>query len=142
VVPLTEWINMNLACRATLVLMLATFTWPATAATDYFWNCTTPDGIKYADASQCDKGDKAVKVMKGNRQATATHAPMVQAAQQDDALAGLPTTGVCPANPAYCTRPDYGVIDGSPRTVAIAQFMRKRACDFMHRFPDRCPKPN
>ena len=133
---------MTLACRAALVLILAAWVWPTHAATDHFWNCTTPQGIKYADASQCDKGDAAVKMFKDKRQTAAMQTPMVQAAQQDDALPDLPATGVCPANPAYCTRPDYGVTEGPPRAQAITQFMRKRACDFMHRFPERCLKPN
>jgi hypothetical protein len=125
---------MNLARQIAFTLMLATTAWPTFAATDHFWNCTTPDGIKYADASRCDKGDTAVKVMKGSDAATAR-------TPHEEKLESL-NTGVCPANPGYCTRPNYGVTEGSPRAQAIAQFMRKRECDFMNRFPGRCVKPN
>ena len=131
---------MNLARQIVLALLLAAATWPAVAATDFFWNCTTPVGIKYADASKCDKGDTAVKVMKG-RNAASAQARMVQATQDDERMEGL-NPGACPTNPGYCTRADYGVSQGSPRAQAIAQFMRKRECDFMHRFPQRCVKPN
>ena len=130
---------MNIARSVAIALVLAATAWPAFAA-DYFWNCTTPDGIKYADASQCDKGDIAVKVMKGNNPAPA-QTGLVQSTQSEERVAGL-STGVCPANPDYCMRPDYGVTEGSPRAQAITQFMRQRQCDFMRRFPERCARPN
>ncbi len=123
---------MNLARPITLALLLSATAWPAFAAADFFWNCTTPDGIKYADASKCDKGDAAVKVMKGNKPA---------ANDDGERPVGL-NTGVCPANPAYCTQANYGVTEGSPRTQAILQFMRGKECDFMKRFPERCTKPH
>ena len=132
---------MKLARRVAFTLVLATTAWPAFAATDYFWNCTTPDGIKYADASQCDKGDTAVKVTKG-RPAASAQTPMVQSAEQTEPRPDGLNAGVCPANPNYCTRPNFGVTEGSPRTQAIAQFMRKRECEFMKRFPERCARPN
>jgi hypothetical protein len=132
--------NMNLARHVAFALVLATAAWPTFAAKDHFWNCTTADGIKYADASKCDKGDAAVKVMKGNHSGS-TQTAMVQATQAEEKVEGL-NTGVCPTNPAYCTRPNYGVTEGSPRTQAIVQFLRKRECDFMRRFPERCVKPN
>lgn len=130
---------MNLARSVVIALILTATAWPAFAA-DYFWNCTTPDGIKYADASQCDKGDTAVKVMKGNNAAPA-QAALVQSTQSEERVEGL-NTGVCPTNPGYCTWPNYGVTEGSPRAQAITQFMRKRACDFVNRFPERCAKTN
>lgn len=130
---------MNLARRAAFALAFLTSAWPTFAA-DYFWNCTTPDGIKYADASKCDRGDAAVRMMKGNNAAPA-QTPMVQAAEGDEKLEGL-HTGACPVNPGYCTRPNYGVTEGSSRTQAIVQFMRKRECDFMRKFPERCDKPD
>lgn len=133
-----------LAPRLALALLLCAPAWPAFAAADFFWNCTTPDGIKYADASQCDKGDTAVKVMKGNHNpAASAQTTQVQAAASADVQ--LPqgmNTGVCPSNPAYCTRPDYGVTGGSPRTQAIQQFMRAKECEFMQRFPQRCAQAN
>ena len=131
---------MNLARHIAFALVLATAALPTFAATDYFWNCTTADGIKYADASKCDKGDAAVKVMKGNHSGS-TQTALVQATQTEETVEGL-NTGVCPTNPAYCTRLNYGVTEGSPRTQAIVQFLRKRECDFMRRFPERCVKPN
>jgi len=128
---------MNLACRVTFALVFATTAWPA-LATDYFWNCTKPDGIKYADASQCDKGDTAVKVMKGSQAVPGT-TPSVQTTPADTRPdGGNPDAGICPANPANCQRPDYGVTEGSPRTQAIMQFMRKKQCDFLKKFPQRC----
>jgi hypothetical protein len=101
------------------------------AAKDFYWNCTTADGIKYADATQCDKGDTGVRVMR----------------------AGLPAIGpvsvtrdACQAVPAYCSQPDYGVVDASTRTQAIAHFMRQKECAFLQRFPpqpqQRCVRPD
>lgn len=135
--------NMNLAARCiALALSLATTAGPALAASDYFWNCTTPEGIKYADATQCDKGDTAVKVIKGSPAAPAP-APMVQLAQQAEPQPeALNTGGVCPSNPSDCGRPNYGVAEGSARTHAIALFMRKKQCEFLKRFPERCAKPH
>lgn len=129
---------MNLARCAAIALVLTAAAWPAFAA-DYFWNCTTPDGIRYADANKCDKGDTAVKMVKGNS-TKPNPGQMVQPAQADAATPVSHATGVCPTNPDYCTLPDYGVTDGTPRDQAIAQFMRKRACDFKQRFPNRCVK--
>lgn len=134
---------MTLAPRLALALLLSATTWPAFAAADFFWNCTTPDGIKYADASKCDKGDTAVKMMKGNKPSASAQTSLVQAAAGDDGETSTRfNTGVCPTNPAYCTRPNYGVTEGSPRTQAIQQFMREKECDFMQRFPQRCTRPN
>lgn len=130
---------MNLARLVAFALVLANAAWPALASTDHFWNCTTPNGIKYADASRCDKGDAAVKVMKGNHSGS-TQTALVQATQADEKMEGM-NTGVCPLNPDYCTRPNYGVTEGSPRALAITQFMRRRECDFMRRFPERCTGP-
>jgi hypothetical protein len=132
--------NMKIARRAAIALLLLTAAWPSVAA-DYFWNCTTPDGIKYADASKCDKGDSAVKVMKSDHSTTAQSA-MVPASSDNETPNGTHTAGACPADPAYCKRPQYGVTEGSPRTQAIMQFMRERECDFMQRFPARCIRPN
>lgn len=134
----------RLASRIALALLLCTPAWPTFAAADFFWNCTTPDGIKYADASKCDKGDTAVKVMKGNNHpAASVQTARVQAADGADGEQPLGiNTGVCPTNPAYCTQPNYGVTGGSARTQAIQQFMREKECDFMQRFPQRCTRPN
>lgn len=129
---------MNLARRVAFALILTSTAWPALAA-DYFWNCTTPDGIKYADATQCDKGDTAVKVMKGGQAAPAP-TPPVQAARTETTPDEL-NHGVCPSNPADCTRPNYGVADTSPRAQAITQFLRKKECEFLLRFPERCANP-
>lgn len=132
----------RLATHLVFALLLGATTWPAFSATDFFWNCTTPDGIKYADATRCDKGDTAVKVMKGNNPGASAQTTLVQAAAGDDGERGIGiNTGVCPANLAYCKRPDYGVTEGSPRTQAIQQFMRAKECDFMQRFPQRCVRP-
>lgn len=134
---------MNLALRLASTLLLTATTWPAFAAADFFWNCTTPDGIKYADASKCDKGDTSVKVMKGKKSAALTQTVLVQATAGDDVESPMRlNTGVCPTNPAYCKRPDYGVTEGLPRTQAIQQFMREKECDFMQRYPGRCVRPN
>ena len=134
----------RLASHLALALLLCAPTWPAFAAADFFWNCTTPDGIKYADASKCDKGDTAVKMMKGNNHpAASVQTARVQAATSADGEQPLGiNTGVCPTNPAYCTRSDYGVSEGSARTQAIQQFMRAKECDFMQRFPQRCARAN
>ncbi len=134
---------MNLALRLAFTLLLSAITWPAFAATDFFWNCTTPGGIKYADASKCDKGDTAVKVMKGTKSPASAQTSFVQVAAGDDGERPMGiNTGVCPTNPAYCKRPDYGVTEGSLRTQAIQQFMREKECNFMQRFPERCVRPN
>ncbi|MES2951242.1 MAG: hypothetical protein V4858_22135 [Pseudomonadota bacterium] len=126
---------MKLGHRIAFALVLATTAWPTFAAADHFWNCTKPDGTRYADASKCDKGDTAVKVMKGEPTAAYVQTPMVQA----EATAGSNLdTGVCPTNATYCARPDYGVTDASPRTQAITQFMRKKQCEFLKKFPQRC----
>ena len=132
----------RLAARLVFALLLFVTTWPAFAAADFFWNCTTPYGIKYADATKCDKGDTAVKVMKDIKPAASAQTSFVQVAARDDGERPVAmNTGVCPANLAYCKRPDYGVTEGSPRTQAIQQFMRARECDFMQRFPQRCVGP-
>jgi hypothetical protein len=126
-----------------LLLLVCAAASPAFAAADFFWNCTTPDGIKYADASKCDKGDTAVKVLKGQGAAATASSALVRTASEDDGErpVGL-HTGVCPSNAAYCSLPNYGVTEGTPRTQAIQQFMRAKECDFMQRFPQRCTKPN
>ena len=130
---------MNIALRLALALLICGTTWPAFAAADFFWNCTTPDGIKYADATKCDKGDTAVKTMKGET-AKPGLPNMVQSSPQDNTNSDGFSTDVCPADPAYCSQPHYGITEGAPRAQAISQFMRKRACDFRQRFPDRCAK--
>jgi hypothetical protein len=129
---------MNFVCRATVALVLTTAAWPTFAA-DYFWNCTTPDGIKYADASKCDKGDAAVKMMKGDN-AKPGLSVVAQPAQPADAMSEKVDVGVCPEDPGYCSQPNFGIAEGAPRAQAIAQFMRKRACEFKQRFPARCAK--
>lgn len=136
--------SRRLASRFALALLLCTPTWPAFAAADFFWNCTTPDGIKYADASKCDKGDTAVKVMKVNNTPAASvqTSPVLTAAGADGEQPVGINTGVCPTNPAFCKRPDYGVTEGTARTQAIQQFMRAKECDFMQRFPQRCTRPH
>ncbi len=139
---------MNPAYRVILTLVLAAGTWPAGAATDYFWNCTQPNGIKYADATRCDKGDTSAKMMKGQSGFAAGQAQMVQmvrGVQMDQQLEALPdgtNSRVCPTNRAYCALPDNGATEGSPRAQAITQFMRKKQCEFMRRFPERCTHPD
>lgn len=98
------------------------------AAKDFYWNCTTADGIKYADATQCDKGDTGVRVMKGGLAA--------------DGTGGNPGVGsvavtrnACQAVPTYCAQADYGVADASSRAQAITHFMRQKECAFLQRFP-------
>ena len=133
----------RLATHLVFALLLGATTWPAFAAADFFWNCATPDGIKYADASKCDKGDTAVKMMKGNNPGASAQTGFVQAAAGDggERPVGI-NTGVCPTNPDYCTRSNYGVTEGSPRSQAIQQFMREKECDFAKRFPQRCTRSN
>ncbi len=130
---------MNFVCRAAVALVLTTAAWPTFTA-DYFWNCTTADGTKYADASKCDKGDIAVKVMKGGSAVPAAQTATVQATLGDTTPVNT-HTAVCPNNPNVCKLPNYGVTEGSPRAQAITQFMREKECDFMQRFPNRCSKP-
>lgn len=126
---------MNLAHRITVVLVLASTAWPS-VATEYFWNCTKPNGIKYADATRCDRGDTALKVMKGEQKT------LTQAKSADAKLYNSYTDpDVCPKSLAYCVQPDYGVAETSPRAQAIAQFMRKKQCEFSTKFPGRCAKP-
>lgn len=134
--------NLSRSSALALLLMCAAAA-PAFAAADFFWNCTTPDGIKYADASKCDKGDTAVKVSKTQSSAPTASSALVRSAAQDEGERPVGMhTGACPTNPAYCTLPNYGVTEGTPRAQAIQQFMRTRECDFMQRFPQRCTKPN
>ena len=114
--------------RVVCVLFLAAIG-GAASAKDFYWNCTTADGLKYADASQCDKGDAGVKVVKGTLPTRA-----------NDPLAA-PAPG-CPAVPAYCAQPDYGVADTSARAQAITHFMRQKECAFLLRFPQRCVRPD
>lgn len=120
--------KVKLGQTIALALVIASMAWPATAA-DHYWECTKSDGVRYWDASQCDKGDRAVKVNKADR----------------TSLAKANRTGVspevCPANPDHCALPDYGVEAASPRAYAIAEFMRKKQCELMKRFPERCAKP-
>ena len=136
----SEKMTMTPIRCAAIALVVATTAWSANAATDYFWNCTTADGIKYADATRCDNGDVAVKVMKGSRAVPSAQTPMVQKILGNDTAVHT-NTGVCPSNPNVCEQPNYGVSDGSPRDQAITQFMRKKECDFMQRYPQRCTKP-
>ena len=101
------------------------------AAKDSYWNCTTADGIKYADATQCDKGDTGVRVMKGGLSGDDKGA--------NPACGSLAVTrNGCQAVPAYCAQPEYGVANAATRTQAITHFMRQRECAFLQRFPPRC----
>ncbi len=108
-------------------------------AKDFYWNCTAADGIKYADANQCDKGDTGVRVMKGGLAADG---------QGGNPAAGSVTVArnACQAVPAYCALPDYGVADATARTQAITHFMRQKECAFLQRFPpdsaQRCVRPD
>jgi hypothetical protein len=120
---------MNMGKRLVFTLVLAAAAWPAFAA-DFFWNCTTADGLKYADATKCDKGDTAVKVMKGNL------LPL------DQEKANNVSSTDCQRTPSYCASPDYGVPDASLRTQAITHFMRQKECEFHRRSPNRCVKPD
>ncbi len=112
--------NQRLVCA----LFLAAVT-GAAFAKDFYWNCTTADAIKYADANQCDKGDTGVRVMKAGLTA-------------DAAGPGTVTRNACQAVPAYCALPDYGVANAATRAQAIAHFMRRKECAFLQRFPSRC----
>lgn len=103
---------MNHPARSLCALILATTAWPTMAA-DFYWNCTTPAGIEYADANKCDKGDAGVKVMRGEPPA-------------------------CKPMPAYCASFDYGVIESTARAQAIEQFMRRKECAFLARSPATC----
>ncbi len=126
-----------------LVCLMAA--WPAVAA-DFYWSCTTPVGTRYADATQCDKGDTAIKVMKdgaapaassesaANSAGSAKKPPVVSSQQG----AGSAASVVCPKDPSVCTRPDYEVNEGTARAQAITRFMRQKECEFMQRFPGRC----
>ena len=111
----------------------------AAAAKDFYWNCTTADGIKYADANQCDKGDTGVRVMRAGLAADATGA-------NPAAGAVAVTRSACQVVPAYCAQPDYGVADAATRTQAITHFMRQKECAFLQRFPpqahQRCVRPD
>jgi len=118
---------MNIGKRLVFALVLAA-AWPAFAA-DFYWSCTTADGIKYADATRCDKGDTAVQVMKGGASPPA-HSETKR----------VPSTD-CPTTPSYCARPDYDVSEASPRAQAITRFMRQKECEFLLRFPNRCVPP-
>ena len=123
---------MNPVRSIALALILSASIWPVVAATDYFWSCTKPDGTKYADASKCDKGDTAVKMMKGD-QLTAQPLGVMQHGFSPD---------VCPVNPAYCSQPEFGAKETSPRAQAITLFMRKKQCELLRRFPERCTRLN
>ncbi len=128
---------MKLGHRIAFALVLTATACPTLAAADYFWNCTKPDGTKYADATQCDKGDTAVKVIKGD-----CTVPVQTSMVQAEATPGSNLDpGVCPSNTVYCTRADFGMTDASPRMQAITQFMRKKQCEFLKKFPERCAKP-
>jgi len=115
--------NQRLVCA----LFLAAIAGPA-AAKDFYWNCTTADGIKYADANQCDKGDTGVRVMK-------TGLPGDDQGGNPAAGSLAVTRNACQSVPAYCAQPDYGVADATTRTQAIAHFMRQKECAFLQRFP-------
>ena len=111
----------------------------AAAAKDFYWNCTTADGIKYADANQCDKGDTGVRVMRAGLGAGAT------GANPADGTVSI-TRNACQAVPAYCAQADYGVVNAATRMQAITHFMRQKECAFLQRFPpqphQRCVRPD
>jgi hypothetical protein len=124
---------MKILSRVVVGLAFAMSTLPAFAA-DFYWNCTTPIGTRYADATRCDKGDVGVKVMKTDA------APAAPAASSQSPDSVHPTR-VCPADPAVCQRPDFGVSAGTPRAQAIARFLQQKECEFLQRFPKRCERP-
>lgn len=130
---------MTISDRFACTLLLAAIAWP-TSAKDFYWNCTTAAGTQYADATQCDKGDTGIQVMKGRpsvqeKPTTRSSAPAPATTAQT-----LPTA--CQAVPAYCDRPDFGVVDASERAQTITQFMRRKECEFFWKFPPRCVTPN
>ena len=125
-------------------MLLAMSAWTAFAA-DFYWNCTTPIGTRYADATRCDKGDVGVKVMKTGPAPAADS----ESAGSGTDKAAIPArnppadnpAGVCPKDPAVCQLPDYGVTADTPREQAISHFLRQRECEFLQRFPNRCVRP-
>lgn len=136
---------MKLCSRVVFCLALAASPWPAIAA-DFYWSCTTPVGARYVDATQCDKGDVAVKVMKPGAQtqtgvegATSITKPTV--APRAGGVAAAGPVAACPKDPSVCKRADYDVTEGSPRAQAITRFMRQKECEFLQRFPRRCGQP-
>lgn len=124
--------------RLVCALCLAAIAGAATAK-DFYWNCTTADGIKYADANQCDKGDTGVRIMRAVLAADGTGA---NPAGGTVAV----TRNACQTVPPYCAQPDYGVANASTRTQAISHFMRQKECAFLQRFPpqphQRCVRPD
>ncbi len=126
--------NQRLVCA----LFFAAIAGAATAK-DFYWNCSTTDGIKYADAQQCDKGDTGVRVMKGGL-------PADDKGSNPGAGSVAVTRNACPTVPAYCAQADYGAADASTRTQAITHFMRRKECAFLQRFPphsaQRCVRPD
>jgi hypothetical protein len=124
---------MKILSRVLVGLAFAMSALPAFAA-DFYWNCTTPIGTRYADATRCDKGDVGVKVMKTE----AAPEPPAAGSQSTDSANPI---RVCPTDPAVCQRPDFGVSAGTPRVQAIARFLRQKECEFLQRFPNRCVRP-
>ena len=137
---------MKLCSRVIFCLALAASPWPSMAA-DFYWSCTTAVGARYVDATQCDKGDVAVKVMKqgAQTQAAAEGAASITKPTVAPRAGGVAAAGpvaVCPKDPSVCKRADYDVTEGSPRAQAITRFMRQKECEFLQRFPSRCTRPH
>lgn len=123
---------MDISHRVACAFLLAAIT-GTTFAKDYYWNCTTVAGSRYADATQCDKGDTGIQVVKQGSSAQvdpATRAPTPAPANTVQALSIARH-----APPPYCDQPAYGVVDASERDQAIAQFMRRKECEFFAKFP-------
>ncbi len=121
---------MKILSRVAFGLVFAMPTWSAIAA-DFYWSCTTPIGTRYADATQCDKGDVGVKILKNGA--------VLSAVPEFSGTANA--AHVCPKDPAVCQRSDFGVTADTPRAHAIARFMRQKECEFLQRFPNRCARP-
>ena len=136
--------TMKILSRIASGLLLAMSVWPAFAA-DFYWNCTTPIGTRYADATRCDTGDVGVKVMKTGPAPAAVSESAGSGAHKAATPARNPPAenpaGVCPKDPAVCQLPDYGVTAEAPREHAIARFLRQKECEFLQRLPNRCVRP-
>ena len=113
---------MNFARHAAITLVLFAAACPVLAA-DHFWNCTKPDGTKYADATQCDKGDSAVKVFKAGSDPAAAATGATPTPALVPAMADSRDTAVCPANTAYCTRASELSNDGKFDNSALMEEM-------------------
>ena len=137
--------SMRIFNRVLFSLVYLMAAWPVFAA-DFYWSCTTSVGTRYADATQCDKGDTAVKVLKDGIAPAASAESGAKGVSTDHRSiagsslrgTGAPLAAVCPTDPAVCARPDYDVSEGTPRAQAITRFMRQKECEFLQRFPGRC----